>query len=133
MNDFRSRLRQFFAGRYGTDQLGRFMMYATLVLIIISFFVRSGLLSVVIMVLLIIGIVRMLSRNYAKRAAENQKYLEIRNRIFGFFRNGFRAAKDKDHAYFRCPQCGQRVRVPKGKGQIMIHCPKCRTSFSKRT
>ena len=35
--------------------------------------------------------------------------------------------------YFRCPNCKQKVRVPKGKGTIEIRCPKCNTKFIKRT
>ena len=34
---------------------------------------------------------------------------------------------------YRCPSCGQKVRVPRGKGRISIHCPKCQRDFIKRT
>ncbi len=39
----------------------------------------------------------------------------------------------KTYRFFSCPQCEQRVRVPKGKGRIEITCPKCRTSFVKKS
>jgi predicted RNA-binding Zn-ribbon protein involved in translation (DUF1610 family) len=41
-------------------------------------------------------------------------------------------AADKDHKYYGCPSCGQKVRVPKGAGKIRVTCPKCGTKFEKK-
>lgn len=40
---------------------------------------------------------------------------------------------DSTHRIYKCPTCGQKVRVPKGKGKISIHCPNCNCNFIKRT
>ena len=32
---------------------------------------------------------------------------------------------DKEHKYFTCPNCRTVCRVPRGKGKIIITCPKC--------
>lgn len=40
---------------------------------------------------------------------------------------------DREHKYFRCPNCGQMLRVPKGKGKISISCRNCGTTFQKKT
>jgi len=40
---------------------------------------------------------------------------------------------DKTHRYYRCPGCRQRLRVPRGRGNIVITCPKCHREFTKRT
>ena len=32
---------------------------------------------------------------------------------------------DKEHKYFTCPNCKTVCRVPRGKGKIVITCPKC--------
>ena len=85
------------------------------------------------LVLIVWADVRIMSKNHSKRYAENQKFLELKNRVVGFFRGGTRAFKDKEHCYFRCPSCHQQVRVPKGKGHIEIRCPKCGTKFIKNT
>ena len=41
--------------------------------------------------------------------------------------------KDREHRYFDCPKCRQPVRVPRGKGKIMITCPKCKERFQRKT
>ena len=33
----------------------------------------------------------------------------------------------------KCPNCGQKIRVPRHKGKICIKCPKCRIEFVKKT
>lgn len=119
-------LRRFAAGRYGTDQLGMVMLCVSLVLTLITTFIDSPIpWAVVICIsyaLMIVAILRILSRNTYKRYEENRRFL----RLFDQF-------KDRDHRYFNCPRCRQRVRVPRGKGKISITCPKCKEKFVKKT
>lgn len=133
MNKLREKLQDFMIGRYGVDQLGRFSLYAALAFLLIYMVSGNTWFNLIALVLLITSYVRMLSRNHSSRYAENEKYLEWKDKFLGFFRGGRRQAKDKDHCYFRCPSCNQKVRVPKGKGTISIRCPKCRHEFVKRT
>jgi len=35
--------------------------------------------------------------------------------------------------YFRCKNCGQILSVPRGKGRILITCPKCGCKAEKRS
>ena len=39
----------------------------------------------------------------------------------------------KVYRYFKCPHCRQSIRVPRGRGRISITCPKCGTSFIKKS
>lgn len=120
-------------GRYGVDSLGRFTMYAALAALMISMISGNRWIYLAALVLLVTTYVRMFSKNHANRYAENQKYLEWKDKFLGIFQGGIRQIKDREHRYFKCPQCGQKVRVPKGKGAIAIRCPKCRHEFIKRT
>lgn len=125
-----NRFNQFMYGRYGNDQLNRFVSVAALVVIIINLFVRIRLLSVIALLLLLIVYLRMFSRNIEKRAAENRVFLRLTDRFRRriVFRN-----QNKNYRFFVCPSCRQKVRVPRGKGKIEITCPRCRHSFIKRT
>ena len=77
---------------------------------------------------------RMFSRNISRRSAENQKYMKIHYKFMSKFNKIRARIKDsKTHRIFKCPSCGQKIRVPKGKGRISIKCPKCRIEFIKKT
>ena len=118
--------RNFMAGRYGTDKLNMTLLWAAVIVMIISLFVSvpllQSLLSCLYYGLMFLAIFRTLSRNTYKRYQENRKYLMLLDRI-----------KDRQHRYFDCPKCRQVVRVPRGKGKISITCPKCREKFIRKT
>ena len=119
-------LRQFMAGRYGTDRLNMVILVSGLVASILSGLVGKAPFNLIFWllsyVLMIWAICRSLSRNTYKRYQENRKFLLFLDRM-----------KDREHKHFRCPQCRQHVRVPRGKGKIAITCPKCREKFVRKS
>ena len=129
----KERLRQFMMGRYGADQLSRFNMGCGVVTLVLYMILRGSLWYWLTILLLVWHYFRVLSRNHSKRALENQRYLELRGKVSGFFRPPHSRTRDKNFRIYRCPQCHQKVRVPRGKGKIAITCPKCRHEFIKRT
>ncbi|MCM1103766.1 MAG: zinc-ribbon domain-containing protein [Clostridium sp.] len=130
----KQRLIRFMQGRYGMDQLGRALFWATMICLIISIFVRTKLFYFLALVLLVYSYFRMLSRNHAKRYAENQRYLALTAGIRRKFSSWKKTnAQRKTHHIYRCPNCKQKIRVPRGKGRIAITCPKCRTEFIKNS
>ena len=130
----REKFYRFMQGRYGVDQLYRFIFFLALVLMIINTFLRNPMLNLVVYALLILDIFRMLSKNHSARYAENQKYLQMTRSIRTFFyRQRNMITQRKTHHIYKCPSCKQKIRVPKGKGKIEIRCPKCNTRFIKRS
>ena len=140
----KERLRKFMMGRYGADELNRFLTICGWALLLLGFVLSSvnrrvamGVGSVLVTLswaILIFSILRTLSKNTSKRAAENYRYFLYRNKVLGWFRQLKRRWQArKTHRYFRCPQCRATVRVPKGKGKIRITCPRCKNQFIKRS
>jgi len=127
----------FMRGRYGADQLGRFLSVVSLIIFFVGMIIGNTLgrvLWYLAIACLIYTYYRMFSRNTYKRYQENLKYLQWKNHIMSWFRR----QKDmltqrKTHRFFKCSQCGITVRVPKGKGKIKITCPKCGNTFIKKT
>lgn len=38
-----------------------------------------------------------------------------------------------DYKVQACPSCGNKLRIPKGKGKIRITCPHCKQQFIQQT
>ena len=129
----KERLRQFMSGRYGNDDLNRFMSIAALVLLVISMLTKWTIFNSLAMAVLILSIFRTFSKNTAKRGQENYAYLRLRGKVTGWFTSKKkRFAQRKTHRFYKCPKCRTQLRVPKGVGNINITCPKCKTSFKKK-
>lgn len=130
----RERFQRFMNGRYGGDELSKTIMGLCLACLILNLILgRSGLYWLAL-VLLGISYFRMFSRDYARRYAENQKFLQMKEQVLsklGLTRR--QIEQRKTHHIYRCPSCKQKIRIPRGKGKICITCPKCRTEFTKKS
>ena len=126
-------------GRYGLDRLSQVMMIVGLVVVIIAAFVRrpvivSNLIYLVGIVIVILGYIRVFSKNYQKRYNENQMFMQLTGGIWRLFgKEKYMMEQRRDYRIFTCPGCKQKIRIPKGKGKIEISCPKCHTKFIKKT
>lgn len=136
----RDKFNKFMQGRYGVDDLSRFTMGAALVLIILTMFVNivnrsvGSVLDFLGIVAIVYAYFRIFSRDIQKRYEENQKYLAMTSKFRLHFNKEKNLMKQrKTHHIYNCPGCGQKIRIPKGKGKIEIDCPKCHTKFVKRS
>lgn len=124
---------RFMQGRYGSDQLNRFLMILVIICFVLSLFgVRFFYLIGI--ALLIYAYFRMFSKNRYKRSAENSAYLRLEYK----FRQKTEVLKRdmkqrKTHHIYKCPSCSQKIRIPRGKGKIEIRCPKCGQTFIKKS
>lgn len=121
-------------GRYGVDSLSKFMLGTAVVLLVFAMGFRSNFLNTLACLLVLLCYFRMFSRNYQKRAEENQKFLELKGKAATFLKREKEYFEQrKTHHIYKCPSCKQKIRVPKGKGKICITCPKCHTEFIKKS
>lgn len=147
-NQLRYKMSQFMQGRYGVDQLNRFLSIVCLVLIVLEMFTRSRIVWYLTLAVIILMYFRMFSRNISKRYQEGQKFDAFAVKAKGWWqgvwwkvthlreymaqRSAERAHNKGFHIY-KCPRCSQKIRIPKGKGHIMVTCPKCRFEFHKKS
>ncbi len=127
-------LRRMLTGRYGNDALNKTLVTLGILLLFVEWITRWKWISLFILLLLGVSYFRMLSRNIPARYAENQKFIQWFGPALQKLRNATaRFADRKTHKYYKCPNCRQRLRVPKGRGKINITCPHCHTQFVKKT
>jgi hypothetical protein len=115
-------------GRYGNDELNRFLLKILLVAFVLSLVlgrVQIGIFSIgnlcywIGLFCLIYSYFRMFSRNSYKRSQENNLFLQKKRSIKGFWQGKANIMQQrKTHHIYTCPGCKQKIRVPKGKGKI---------------
>ena len=49
------------------------------------------------------------------------------------WRGVYMKCTDRSHKYFRCPACGQPLRVPRGAGKIWVSCRACGAGFEQHS
>lgn len=135
-----------FQGRYGPDKLTLALFWAGIGCSILSW-VLAGVpwlypaLRVLSLICYFYGIFRMLSRNFAARQRELAAYFRMESKVKSFWnklRYGSQNvvnlnAERKKYKYLICPQCRQKLRVPKGKGNIRVTCAKCGCKFNAKS
>ncbi|MDO4493372.1 MAG: hypothetical protein Q4C53_05720 [Clostridia bacterium] len=93
---------------------------------------------------------RMLSKDPARTAGQNTRFLALLTGVKEFFRDPkghFRKGKTTrtekaahtahaepagepvSYKYIACPNCAKSLRVPRGKGHIRVTCPQCGERF----
>lgn len=128
-----NRFRMFMMGRYGTDQLSMAILILGMLLTFISDAISSSILRLLSYVAFGICIFRMLSKNIAKRQQENYKFMKLWNPINGSLQAKLTILKGiRTYKYFKCPNCKQMLRAPRGRGKIVVTCQKCKTKFNKQ-
>ena len=134
MRNFFSRI---FYGKNGIDGLGIFTWIATIALAIAVVFSHNVVVYIVFAALFALSVFRLLSKNIAARQKENRFFMNIINK-FSIPSKGKKDVnatfKDvTEYKLFTCPNCGQKVRIPKGHGAVEIICTKCKNTFSGRS
>lgn len=133
----REKLNRLFVGRNGFDQLNIVLFVAAVVCWIgyrwVPVRMVAYLLRYVCLLAAAFCVVRAFSGNVARRQMENQRFLALfRGRHSGC---GWRAKMEQRREYkiFKCPSCGVKLRVPRGKGKIKVTCRQCGATFEEKS
>lgn len=129
----RNAIQRFMYGRYGNDPLNLFLLGLYLLVYVVFIFIRVEPLYWLSFALLVITLFRLLSRNIERRRMENAKFMKAAGPVISWLHMRRDMRRDKEHVYFKCPSCGQRLRVPRGKGQITVTCRSCGASFQEKS
>lgn len=130
---FRESLARFMYGRHGIDQFSVFLLVVYLVIALASMFARTYIITVLELLLLVYFAFRVLSRNTAKRAAENERFLKIWGAVALWFRRTKARLKDyRTRVYHKCPHCKATLRLPRRRGKHTVACPKCGGDFKMK-
>lgn len=139
---------KFLQGSYGVDLL-------SLILIMISSILNLfGFTRIIALIILCFAIYRSLSKKIYKRKEEYNLFLLYANKFlkrFGksipynlptydlnnlsiYYNNILNKFNDfRKYKITQCPNCKQKLRLPRGKGKIVVTCKKCYTKFDFRT
>jgi len=124
------KMANFFQGRYGIDELYKFLFILFWIIAILSIFIRNPIIYLLEILICVFMFYRLLSRNIYKRQSENMKYLKIRDKVKGKITLQKRKwSERKTHIYRKCPNCKAEIRLPKKKGKHVCTCPRCKKDF----
>lgn len=130
---FRAAVSRFMSGRYGSDQLNLTMVIGALIVTTIGSLSGVYFLTLAADALLLLAIFRMFSKDRYRRAHENQMYLEKTQKVRRAATEWVNRVKNsRKYHYYTCPKCKQRLRVPRGVGNITITCKQCGTKLDKK-
>ena len=128
------KLAQFMRGRNGMDTLAVWALFAGIVLWAADMFFGSMLLSLLGAAAFAYALFRCFSKDRGARGQENARF-EVAEAKMRTEAQGAKRRWDarKTTKFFVCPNCGQRLSVPKGKGSLRATCPKCHTQTTVKS
>lgn len=142
-----------FQGRYGMDKLNRALSIAAICFAVPTIFIppehaARAVLNGISLLLVALAVLRMFSRNFDARRRELLKYEELARRVKAIL-NGTIYAKPvngkqkksrrstfeeyRRYKHLTCRQCGQKLRVPRGKGRLRVTCTRCGNKFEAKS
>lgn len=121
-------IRNFFDRHPGLD------LYTVFWLILFFVLISIGRIFLPLMIpaaiVLVYCIIRLLSKNKESRRIENARFIALIQEVAKWFRKKGRSIQpDKEYYYFKCPTCGQPLRIPRGLGKVEIDCRACHSRF----
>lgn len=116
-------------GRYGIDDLYRFLFKVYIGLLVVQLFMKTEILLYIELLLIIIMFYRVFSKNIYTRQSENRAYLKLKAKVMKPFANIKRNIRDRDYyVYKKCHHCGTTLKLPLPSERGIKHakCPGCK-------
>ena len=121
-------------GRYGTDDLFKYLIGISFAFLLISNIHGLRFLYYGFVVFAFWAYYRCFSRNIGARRKELYKFTKIKTAFFSWFTLRKKIWNErKTHKYFKCKKCKAVLRVPKGKGKIEVTCRVCKEKQIKKS
>ena len=131
---FRYKVQMWMQGRYGIDELFKFLIGIAFAFLVLSWFPHIRFLYYGFALFTVLAYLRCFSRNIGARRKELYTYNKIRTSVMEklkLYRKIW--SERKTHKYFKCRKCKAVLRVPKGKGKIEVTCRVCREKQIKKS
>ena len=121
-------------GRYGADELGNVAVGISVVLLLVNALAHTRWLGALALAFALYACWRISSKNLARRSAENRAFLtKIGPAAYWIHDPRGAFAEARAYKHLACPSCGQKMRVPRGKGKMRVTCPACHKKFDARS
>lgn len=133
------RFKKFMVGRYGIDQLSTALNTLFFILVILGLITKHSIFLYLSLIPMFYNYFRIFSKNFSKRYNENRIYTNMMSPVYDFFEKiklKINKNKKRDkvkYKYYHCKNCGQELRIPRGKGKVVITCPICKHTFEGRS
>jgi len=150
-------MNEFMKDRYGADDLTTTLGITGMILALAGNLFQLSALLWIGLALAVVALARAFSKNQTARVRENEAFHRFAARIPVIgplvaksasagsgarsktdFKRQARTARTmwrdrKTKSFMKCPTCGATLAVPKGKGKMIVTCPKCRTKMEARS
>ena len=127
------KFQQFMYGRYGGDPFNLVLLGAGLLLSLLGGLLFWPL-TLAADALYIYALFRMFSKNIPARQREYYAFLKVWNPLVGWCKlQRQKWSLRKTYKYFKCPNCKQQLRAPRGRGNIEVTCQRCHNVFRTKT
>jgi hypothetical protein len=125
---FLDKITYYFKDSYGMDKFSKYLLIAGLILYFIDYTAIIG------FAIMGYAVWRSLSKNKTKRYQELAAFEKHLSKVIQmFYKQKSSINQFKEYKVFTCPNCSQKLRIPRNRGKVTITCKKCSTSFKGKS
>lgn len=117
----------------GPDAISRVLLVIAAILTGVGLFMRIIPVIGLALIVLLVVLWRILSTNIIARRREESGLLNHSGFLRPWLANPSAARMErKMYVHVKCPTCGQKARLPRGVGKVIVTCPSCGDQYLKK-